>query len=198
MNKEIEAKILEQITQKRENQSSFEDIINGFEQKFSEFNLSKCGFDISKYFYEGSGTATAKKKLVADGIIKSDWLKVKDDESQTDFKGLYVFLSEDKPFYVGISKNVIQRINQHIKGHNHNSASLAYSIGLINHEFTEKKEHKGSRENLDFEKYVKPVQKMLLNQKIALFQIDNDDELYLFEVFCSMKLQTNLNKFKTH
>jgi predicted GIY-YIG superfamily endonuclease len=198
MNKEIEAKILEQITQKRKNPSSFEDIINGFELKFSEFNLAKCSFDISKYFNKRSGTSTAKKKLVADGIIKSDWLTVKDDENQTDFKGLYVFLSEDKPFYVGISKNVIQRINQHIKGHNHNSASLAYSIGLINYEFREKKKHQGSREKLDFKTYVKPVQEMLIKQKIALFHIDNDDELYLFEVFCSMRLQTNLNKFKTH
>ena len=37
-----------------------------------------------------------------------------------------------------------------------------------------------------------------MNQKIAFLPIEDDEELYLFEIYLSMKLNTALNNFKTH
>src|ERR1035441_1329654 len=56
-----------------------------------------------------------------------------------DFSGCYVLLREGKPFYVGISRTVIQRLRQHVTGKNHFDASLAYQMA------TEKTGHKMKR-----------------------------------------------------
>src|SRR5438093_1576918 len=43
-----------------------------------------------------------------------------------DLSGCYVLLREGKPFYVGISRTVVQRLRQHVTGRSHFDASLAY------------------------------------------------------------------------
>jgi len=44
----------------------------------------------------------------------------------SDFSGCYALLHEGKPFYVGISRTVVQRLRQHVTGNTHFDASLAY------------------------------------------------------------------------
>lgn len=44
----------------------------------------------------------------------------------SDFSGCYVLLREGEPFYVGISRTVVQRLRQHVTGKTHFDASLAY------------------------------------------------------------------------
>ena len=43
-----------------------------------------------------------------------------------DFSGCYVLLRAGTPFYVGISRTVVQRLRQHVTGRTHFDASLAY------------------------------------------------------------------------
>ena len=50
-----------------------------------------------------------------------------------DFTGCYVLLEQGTPMYVGISRTVIQRLLQQVKGRTHNSASLAYRIAFEKH-----------------------------------------------------------------
>src|SRR5664280_539252 len=57
----------------------------------------------------------------------------------SDFSGCYVLLREGKPFYVGISRTVVQRLRQHVTGNTHFDASLAYQMA------TEKTGHKMKR-----------------------------------------------------
>ena len=52
--------------------------------------------------------------------------------------------------------------------------------------------------NYTIEDYVKDAQKLLMQQKVVFLPIVNDEEMYLFEVFCSMKFGTILNLFETH
>tara|TARA_R110000868_G_scaffold107058_2_gene293047 strand:+ start:1273 stop:1878 length:606 start_codon:yes stop_codon:yes gene_type:complete len=201
MDLETDKKIIKIITEKRTISKSFSKIINEFDDKFSNFNLINNCFDLADYFHEGSGQVTATKKLIEDGRIQKNWLrkyKTKSGKTKTDFKGLYVFLIDKTPFYVGISKGVIGRVIQHIKGHNHNTSSLAYKIGLKRFELLSGNKYKGSRKELNFKTEVEPVKDFLSRQKIAWLNIDNDEELFLFEVYCSMKLRTILNDFETH
>ena len=198
---QLEQKVLEKIKEKRTFPFDFHKLTNAFEDKFSKFNPTVNCFNIADYFAEGSGQVSAIQKLREDNKIEKDWLreyKTKKGKTKTDFKGLYVFINDKTPFYIGISKGVIGRILQHIKGHSHNTATLAYNIGLKRHELRTNKEHLGERKDLNFKTEVEPAKRFLLKQKIAFLRIDNDEELVLFEIFCSMKLKTILNKFETH
>ncbi len=123
--------------------------------------------------------------------------KNKKINSETDFKGLYIFLHGKNPFYIGISRGVIGRIQQHLKGKNHNTATLAFKIGSQIY-ISENKEKYTTREKLDFKNEIEPVKDFLMKQKIVLIPVNDDDELALFEIYCSIKLETKLNSFKTH
>src|SRR4051812_22016234 len=45
-----------------------------------------------------------------------------------DYSGCYVLLDADQPMYVGISRSIVSRLRQHVKGKSHFDASLAYRI----------------------------------------------------------------------
>ena len=201
MDNDIEIKIIEEITRKKAYSHSFEEIVKEFDRKFSNLNLAKDSFKIEKYFNGGAGIATARNNLLSDGLIQNEWLreyKTPNGKSKTDFKGIYIFINNDRPFYIGISKGVIGRIHQHVKGHSHNNSTLAYNISLIRHKIINGYEYKGSRDGLDFKTEVEPVKEFLSKQKVFWAHIENDEELYLFEIYCAMRLQTVLNKFETH
>lgn len=201
MDKELENVVIKAIQQSRTYQKSFEEIIANLENRFNKFNPVKNSFLIETYFGEGKGEETAKKLLVQDGRIRRDWLRpynTKEGREKTDLSGLYVFIYESTPFYVGISKGVISRVIQHLKGRKHFSASLAFKIGLIKYEFENGHPYKGERKHLDIKLYIEPIQEFLMQQKLALLSIENIEERYLFEIYCSMKLGTWLNDFETH
>lgn len=142
-----------------------------------------------------------KKKLLLDGKVKSEWCRdylTKNGNTKNDFKGLYVFVHEDSAIYAGISKGVIGRIFQHTKGRSHNTSTLAFNIGLIRHEIITGKKYTGGRKDFNFVADVEPAKEFLMKQKIAFLNIDDTQELYLFEVYVAMKLQIWLNKFDTH
>lgn len=198
---EIEKKILKQIMVKRTITKTFSELVDSFESKFSNLDFEANCFPINGYFGSSSGQALATKKLLTDKRIEQKWLReyqTKEENTKIDFMGLYFFINDKTPFYVGISKGVIGRILQHTKGHNHNTSTLAYNIGLLRYELVKGEKHRGIRRELDFKNEVEPVKKFLSNQKIAFIHIDNYDELYLFEIYCSMRLRTILNKFETH
>jgi len=197
----IETEIIKSICQERKDNKSFEEIIAGFNKKLLDFNPIKNCFEIEQYFGTGKGKSTSLKLLTKDGRINKDWLReyeTKKGNSKTDFKGLYIFIHENIPFYVGISKGVIGRLNQHVKGRNHNTSTLAFKIGRIRYKLIKGFEFTGERKDLNYESEVEPIKEFLMKQRVAFIHIDNDDELTLFEIYCSMKLGTWLNSFETH
>ena len=46
----------------------------------------------------------------------------------SDFSGCYVLLEGERPIYVGISRKVLSRLRQHLRGKSLFDASFAYSI----------------------------------------------------------------------
>ena len=197
----IPPEIIKIIFQGRKDGKSFKNIVEDFEKKLLDFNPIENNFKIDEYFGKGIGKSTSMKLLMEDKIVKKEWLreyKTKKGNTKIDFKGLYVFIHNNKPFYVGISKGVIGRINQHIKGNNHNTSTLAYKIGLLKYEFENEKKFKGKRKDLNFVNNVEPIKAFLKKQNIAFLPIENDEELVLFEIYCSIKLNTWLNTFETH
>jgi hypothetical protein len=115
----------------------------------------------------------------------------------TDFPGSYVLIEEGKPFYVGISRSVIARLRQHTTGKSHFDASLAFSMAK------EKTGWMGKREDAmrdtTFLTVFKEAQARLHKCQVAAVKIENDLEIYLFEAYAAIELDTcKWNTFRTH
>jgi len=114
-----------------------------------------------------------------------------------DFPGCYVFLDGDRPIYVGISRGVIKRLVQHLNTDSHYSASLVYRMASGDYPHEMKRDQAMKDEK--FKAKFLSAQERLRRMKVAFIEINNDLELYLFEVFASMKLDTGTwNTFRTH
>lgn len=114
-----------------------------------------------------------------------------------DFEGCYVIISRKKPIYVGISRTVISRLIHHVKGNTHNTASLTYRMAC------KKSPHKKTRTQAmgddTFKQAFDAAKKYLCRSSVAFLEIPNSLELYLFEAYCAMELDTKQwNKFRTH
>jgi hypothetical protein len=114
-----------------------------------------------------------------------------------DFSGCYVLLREDKPFYVGISRTVVQRLRQHLTGTTHFDATLAYRMA------TSKTGHEMKRAEAmmdqNFRRAFEEARGLLRTCSVAFVEINNPLELHLFETYCAMELDTcSWNTFKTH
>ena len=116
---------------------------------------------------------------------------------KADFKGCYVLLEIGTPVYVGISQNVIQRLQQHVKGKTHYDASLAYRMAAHGNEAYPTRSI--AMEDPNFFSQFGKHQSYIKSLNVACVEIDNPLELYLFEAFCSMELDTHQwNTFATH
>jgi len=114
-----------------------------------------------------------------------------------DFPGCYVILVDRRPIYVGISRGVLNRLRQHCLGKTHFDASLAYRMASA------AVGHKLSREDAMQDPAVQAAfnnaQQKLRDAQVAFIEIQNDLEIYLFEAFCAMALDTSKwNIFRTH
>jgi predicted GIY-YIG superfamily endonuclease len=115
----------------------------------------------------------------------------------TDFPGCYVFIDRDKPIYVGISRGVIKRLVQHLNFDSHYSASLVYRMASEDYPHEMKRDQ--AMKDEQFKAVFFSAQERLRQMKAAFVEINNDLELYLFEVFASMKMDTDTwNTFRTH
>lgn len=114
-----------------------------------------------------------------------------------DFPGCYVLLDKKAPIYTGISRGVVGRIIQHVKGKTHTDASLAYAMAerALPHSVSRDNAMKDPRFQAEFQR----AQRYLRSLEVAFIEIPDDLELYLFEVYCSMELNTHKwNTFRTH
>ena len=114
-----------------------------------------------------------------------------------DFSGCYVLVREDMPFYVGISRGVIARLRQHGRGTTHFDASLAYRMACekVPHEMTRNEAMKEPAFRQAFDN----AQHLLRRSYVAFIEISNPLELYLFEAYCAVELDTcKWNTFRTH
>jgi hypothetical protein len=115
----------------------------------------------------------------------------------TDFSGCYCLIESSEPFYVGISRKVAARLNQHFRGKTHFDASLAYAMACRCHP------HDLNRGEAmlipGFLNAFNQEQARIRAMDVAVIEIENPVELYLFEVYAALELRTALhNTFRTH
>lgn len=114
-----------------------------------------------------------------------------------DFSGCYVLLDADDPKYVGISRNVLSRLRQHLRGKTHFDASLAYAVAQ------RRLPTPGRRSEAmavpRFQSAFKEAQAYLSRLEVAYVAIENPLELYVFEAYTAVALRTfEWNTFRTH
>lgn len=156
---------------------------------------------IGDAFLDKTDMGHTREILIKKLHIEKEWLKIKKLKTKTrldDFQGIYIIYDENIPFYVGRSNDVIRRIYQHVNGKTDTSATLAFKFGQKLFKIENPNLKLKNRRELDFEKYCKPFQKEMRKFKIVFDQIQNDVELYLFELYASVELKTNQNRFKCH
>ena len=118
-----------------------------------------------------------------------------------DFSGCYVLLEAGLPIYVGISRGVIGRLRQHVFGKTHFDASLAFRVAMARHpdrtiaNLTRSEAMRDSLFGMSFAE----AQGYLRSLKVAAIAIENPLELYVFEPYCALELDTHQwNSFETH
>ena len=149
--------------------NDFNEIINGFDLKYRRIKKHKSSI--------------------------SDFLKQNEK-----FKGLYVFFIENEAIYVGIAKNIRHRIMQHVNGSHHSTSTFAYKIAKMILKEEKGITYSGTKKDY-FEKNldsIKNIKETLKKLNVSTIKIEDDDELALFEIYCSMKFETTLNTFETH
>lgn len=117
-----------------------------------------------------------------------------------DFSGLYVFIEKSKPIYVGISRGVVARVRQHLTGRTHFDATLAFRMaGLTAPRIEGPRQRKLLMKNQIFLEHFEKAKKHLSSLAVAFVEIRNPVELYVFEVYAAMALDTaTWNTFRTH
>jgi len=114
-----------------------------------------------------------------------------------DFPGCYVLICRGKAIYVGISRGVIARLRQHVRGRTHFDASLAYR--MASRVYRHRLRRRAAMRHRRFKEAFDRAQERLRSMKVAFIEIRSDLELYLFEAFCAMTLDTHRwNTFRTH
>ena len=116
---------------------------------------------------------------------------------EADFPGCYVFIHRGEPEYVGISRGVLKRLVQHLNYDSHYSASLVYRMATEDYPHEMKRDQ--AMKDEQFKAAFLSAQDRLRGMTVAWVEIQNDLELYLFEVFAAMRLNTETwNTFRTH
>jgi hypothetical protein len=114
-----------------------------------------------------------------------------------DFAGCYIFMEQARPIYTGISRKVLSRIRQHLCGRTHFDASLAYR--MAKREMPTLLTRREAMQDPMFKEVFDERQAYLRGLCVAFIPIENDLEIYLFEAFCAMELDTSeWNTFRTH
>lgn len=122
-------------------------------------------------------------------------------ERTEDFSGCYVLLEKETPIYVGISRSVFARLRQHVFGKTHFDASLAFRVAMQRHpdRAIAKLTRSKAMDDPLFGTSFAEAQTYLRSLRVATVEITNPLELYIFEPYCAIALDTHQwNSFETH
>ncbi len=113
----------------------------------------------------------------------------------------YVLIDKGHPIYVGISKSVVTRLIEHVRGRDHFSATLAYRMAAT--KYPHGKTSAAAMKDAAFQKQFAEQREYLRALDVAFIEIQNPLVLYLFEAYCAMELDTGIdlggwNTFRTH
>lgn len=118
--------------------------------------------------------------------------------------GVYIFYENEKPIYVGRTRNLRGRIKSHYNLTNPNMASFAFLMACKEYG-REKAAYKkeGGRKELHsspaFRKHLIEANKRIQSMTIRFVEIQDPNLQHIFEIYAAMALETTTyNTFDTH
>ena len=115
----------------------------------------------------------------------------------SDFSGCYVLLDGGDPIYVGISRKIVRRLLDHTKGGDYYTATLAYRMAKVEHPNSQTAND--AMKDAAFMALFESKKAHIASLNVAFIGLDDPIEMYLFEVYCAMELDTfRWNSFRTH
>src|SRR5271156_416941 len=164
-----------------ERESKFAELASkALPKRMDEMRLAmQTPWQLEKFCAVGVGVKTIAKNLGEDA----------------DFSGCYVLLEDAKPLYVGISRRTVARLRQHTTGTTHFSATLAYRMAC--RESPHKMTQAAAMNDEVFKQSFNNAKKRLRGWTVAFIKIEDHLELYLFEVYCAMALNTLSEEWNT-
>jgi hypothetical protein len=126
---------------------------------------------------------------------------LKEFKRPQDYSGCYVLIENSQPIYVGISRSVIGRLKQHVCGKTHFDASLAFLIARKRHpdQAVANLPRAEAMDNPLFGTSFQEARTYLRSLQVATVRIENPLELYVFEPYSAIELNTHQwNSFETH
>ncbi len=116
---------------------------------------------------------------------------------RSDFSGCYVLLEAKTPLYVGISRTIVQRLCSHVKGADYYTATLAYRMAVA--EYPNRQTANQAMKDAEFMRLFAEKKEYLKALHVAFIEMTDPVEMYLFEAYCAMQLDTSVwNTFRTH
>lgn len=114
-----------------------------------------------------------------------------------DFQGCYLLSDQQSVKYVGISRCVLARLRQHVRGTTHYDATLAYRMAA------KSSPHKLTRADamttISFKASFDAAKALIRSWTVAYVRVENPLVLYVFEAYCAMYYDTaEWNTFETH
>lgn len=156
-------------------------------------------YSILDFFVKKLGRIYRNPEFIQPGIECNAKQNENEDETPNNtIKGLYIFFDDDKPIYIGISRNIIRRLKQHFYGKLHNHCTVAYQIAREEHKSNVSKEILKSFYDKENSPREEIQSRMRENWKIAIIPEINDYRLALKEICYAIKYKTKYNSFKTH
>lgn len=118
-------------------------------------------------------------------------------------RGIYVFYEDDKPIYVGRSKNINRRLKEHgNQGSTHYSSSFAFNIAkkeAVKRGIDTNRTRNQLEEDQTFSMLFTEAKERVSKMSVRVIPIDDPITQTLFEVYASMALDTmEYNYFDTH
>jgi len=160
---------------------------------------------VAKFVKPGVGPATLFNDLGIDERPDFGLSKQPDSGSKKPYKfaGCYVFIDSSTPVYVGISRNVLKRIGDHVKGKTHLSASFAYRMAAKQQVPTGTASAAMANQDAPFYRLFEEMKRLVAKMHVAFIPVDIESDcgisLYMFEPYAAAKLNTlKWNKFTTH
>ena len=128
------------------------------------------------------------------------------EKKSNDHSGIYLFATkEDSVFnyeYVGISQQVITRINQHTCHKNKSSATWAYLMAKYNDNISHGRVSDVTKNNLSKKRISEAIynEQLAMNEKyyVTFFPVDDNFLMHLVEPYIASALGCFWNSFETH
>lgn len=140
--------------------------------------------------------------ILFDSLQKMDFVHRNDVTKKLPRKGVYVFYEDEKPIYVGRSKNIPNRILNHGRpSSGHNSATFAFLLAkeeAIDRGLNVDMTRASLEKNPAFKKIYLEQKKRVADMLIKAVEIESPEIEAIFEIYASRKLDTKYNDFNTH